>query len=402
MIDTLPEDIINLILNFLESSRRELNKSKLSFFKMDINYILSLRKINKFFKGYIEKQQNTWEKIVRNNYNGTYNNFYNLSVPILNSRSNEIDDLCLKNTPLNIFRWLFDNNLYLSVKNIQKLIIKNRIDVLKLGFHYDEFLKTLFNRFYLCSSNDILSLSQNISPISTALQYNRLEIIKLLLESSSHGNPYLEQIDTIFNESIKYIKIGILNYLVVNHYDKLKEQINRKFLTIILRFDNIEDTLFYIIINNKAKVTRDTIKSIISKNYIDLFKYCYKKYNFYKCKNNSDLLLKCVETYSFVIFDYLMSEEGVYINPDEFSSVFLSKRKHNTLFLNMILDKYLYLIINGSNIISVAIKNKVNNERIEQLIMYGYKYDEKDIINVLNDKNFKLAKTMINLYPNIP
>ena len=97
-----------------------------------------------------------------------------------------------------------------------------------------------------------------------------------------------------------------------------------------------------------------------------------------------------------------MSEEGVYINPDEFSSVFLSKRKHNTLFLNMILDKYLYLIINGSNIISVAIKNKVNNERIEQLIMYGYKYDEKDIIHVLNDKNFKLAKTMINLYPNIP
>ena len=114
MIDTLPEDIINLILNFLESSRRELNKSKLSFFKMDINYILSLRKINKFFKGYIEKQQNTWEKIVRNNYNGTYNNFYNLSVPILNSRSNEIDDLCLKNTPLYIFRWLFDNYLYLS------------------------------------------------------------------------------------------------------------------------------------------------------------------------------------------------------------------------------------------------------------------------------------------------
>ena len=146
----------------------------------------------------------------------------------------------------------------------------------------------------------------------------------------------MEQIESIFNESIKYINTGILNYLIVNHYDKLKEQINRKFITIILRFDNIEDILFYITINDKAKITRDTIKSIISKDYIDLFKYCYKKYKFNLMKNNSDLLLKCLEVNSFVIFDYLM-DERVYIHPVEFSQVLLSKRKHNTLFLNMIL-----------------------------------------------------------------
>tara|TARA_B100000686_G_C16676153_1_gene909245 strand:- start:416 stop:1123 length:708 start_codon:yes stop_codon:yes gene_type:complete len=234
--------------------------------------------------------------------------------------------------------------------------------------------------------------------MSTAVQYDRVDIVKLLLESSTHGNPYLDQIDSIFEDSIKYINTGTLKYLLVNHYEKLKETINRKFNTIILRFSNIEDILFYIIINQKAQITRENIKSILSKNYIDLFKYCYK--NHLQSKNNSDLILKCLESNSFIIFDYLM-ENGSYINTSEFSTAFLSKKKHNTIFLNMILDKYLDLLPENSRIISLSIRNKVDSARLEKLINNNYHYDEKDIITVLEHKNIKLAKLMINGYQDI-
>jgi hypothetical protein len=397
MIDTLPEDVITLILNNLEKSNPLNDSTDLSYLKMDINFILSLRNINKYFKNYIETKKNIWFEILRDNRNGCFNTLITEDncVKILDNRSKEIDDLCLKNTPLHVFQWLFENNIHLSIKNIHNLIIKNRVDVFNKGLQYREFLKIIFNRFHLCSNNDILSLSKNINPMSTAVRYDRVNIIKLLLEKSKHGNPYLDQIESIFEESIKYLKTGTLNYLLVNYYHKLKEVINRKFNTIILRFSNIEDTLFYIVVNQKVQITRENMKSLISKNYIELFKYCYEKN--IRGKNNSDLLLKCVESNSFVIFDYLM-ENGSYINPSEFSSVFLSKKKHNIIFLNMILDKYVDLLPLNTNIISLSIKNKVDFERIQKLINNNYHYDEKDIIIILEDKNIKLAKLMINAY----
>ena len=155
MIDNLPEDVINLILNNLED-KNHITKN-ISYFRMNVNYILSLRNINKFFKEYIEKQKNLWcvlpsDKIIDINV-------------IHDKRSREIDTLCLKNTPVSTFIWLFENNLHLSIKNIQNLIIKNRVDVVRQGLHYSEFLKLLFNRFHLCSNNDILSLSNNVMVI---------------------------------------------------------------------------------------------------------------------------------------------------------------------------------------------------------------------------------------------
>mgnify|MGYP004367075263 CR=1 FL=1 len=53
---------------------------------------------------------------------------------------------------------------------------------------------------------------------------------------------------------------------------------------------------------------------------------------------------------------------------------------------------------NNSNIVSLSIKNKVDSNRIEKLINNNYYYDEKDIIIILEDKNIKLAKIMINAY----
>ena len=402
MIDTLPEDIINLIFNNLEENNPcKYDMGKVSFLKMDINFILSLKGVNRFFKRYIEEKEDMWVKITNNGYLESYQNIDPRPRAILDSRSSQINDLCLKNTPCHVFRWLMDNNIVLSLKNIQNLIIKNRVDVIRNGFHYEEFLKTIFNKFHLATSNDIFGMSQNTSPMITAVKNDRVEIVKLLLESSSYGNPFIDQIESIFIETIKYIHRGTLSYLIVNHYDRLRETINRKFSTLIMRFNNIEDILFYIVVNAKANVTRDTMKSLISKNYIELFQHCYTKYGYDDFKNNSDLLGKCIEYNCFVLFDYLMTKNS-YINPSEFSALFLSKRKHNIVFVNMIIDKYLNLIPLKEKLIKMCIREKIDDKRITQLILQGYHYDEKDIIEVLNVKNIQLAKTMINSYSNIP
>jgi hypothetical protein len=232
--------------------------------------------------------------------------------------------------------------------------------------------------------------------VTTAVKYDRLDIIKLLLETSTHGNPYLDQIESIFEDSIKFINKGTLNYLIVNHYDKLQELINRRINTIILRFHNIEDILFYIFINKKVAITREIMNSIISKKYFELFKYCYHP-KFSSSKNNSDFLVKCIGSDSFIIFDYLM-ENKCYINQSEFSAVFLSKKKHNIIFLNMILDKYTNLLTKRTDIISMCINNKVDSSRIEKLVDKKFTYNEHEIIKILELKDMKLAKIMINSF----
>jgi hypothetical protein len=118
MIDNLPDDVINLILNNLEDDNPFIS-SDISYIGMDIDFILSLRNINKFFKGYIEKQKNIWS---------VAGEAGNTSI-IINRRSDEIDKLCLKKTPCYIFKWLFENNINLTIKNMEKLIITNRVDV---------------------------------------------------------------------------------------------------------------------------------------------------------------------------------------------------------------------------------------------------------------------------------
>ena len=47
------------------------------------------------------------------------------------------------------FKWLFDNNLYLSINNINNLIVHYRVDIIKLLLKYNNLKDILFNRFYL-------------------------------------------------------------------------------------------------------------------------------------------------------------------------------------------------------------------------------------------------------------
>ena len=51
-------------------------------------------------------------------------------------------------------------------------------------------------------------------------------------------------------------------------------------------------------------------------------------------------------------------ENGSYIHPSEFSEYFLSKKRHNIIFLNLVIDKYSELISKRNKLISLCIREK--------------------------------------------
>tara|TARA_Y100001970_G_C14253609_1_gene873530 strand:+ start:4181 stop:5377 length:1197 start_codon:yes stop_codon:yes gene_type:complete len=396
MIDCLPQEIITIILNELEnnSNFRSIN-NQFFFINMDINTILNLKRINLFFKHCIENISSAWLDISKNNKNlfkciGT-NTVQSIKV----IRSQHIDILCKKKTSIHTFKWIFQNNLSFSLQNIKTLIINNRIDVLKLGFQYEEFLNTIYNRFHICQNNDIISLSQHNNPILIAVEYDRLHIIRLLLESSSFGNPFLDQITSILDICIKYTNKNLLNYLILNHYERISQMINNRFSLIILRFNNIEDILFYLIINKRVHINKKVLHSIIIKNYKELFIYCFT--HFTGTVNNSDLILKSVEYNSIDIFKYLLDNSN-YINKHEFSSTFFSKKIFDPLMIHLIIDDYLYLVPKKYKLINISLKYEIPNEKIFKLIDEGYFIQEEDIIHSIQNKNIELARYLINNY----
>ena len=222
MIDQFPDDIIRYIIKHLENNHIE---GVAIFFEMDFQQILILKKINRYFNQIISQLQNSWllipNKYLSNNVNinDSHNLLQNTShlINIKKERSEKLDSLCKKKTSLSTFTWLMDNNIFFSLSNIKTLIMNGRIDVIKKGFYYKEFLDLIFNRFYIdpTKSNEIFSITENINPIVVAIEYNQLNIVKLLLESSSHGNPFLNMIPSLLDLSIKYINKTILSYLII-------------------------------------------------------------------------------------------------------------------------------------------------------------------------------------------
>ena len=58
MIDSLPEEVLNLIINNLEENNpSKYERTKISFYRESILYVLSLRNVNRFFKNFIESQK---------------------------------------------------------------------------------------------------------------------------------------------------------------------------------------------------------------------------------------------------------------------------------------------------------------------------------------------------------
>ena len=316
------------------------------------------------------------------------------SLSISKKRSSEIDILCKKKTSVKTFKWLMENNIFFSLGNIKNLIIYNRIDVIKCGFFYKEVLDILFNRFYIDNTkhNEIFSISENINPITVASEYGRLNIIQLLLEVSTHGNPFLYYIPSILDLSIKYNYKSILSYVLINHYSKVKNIIEYRIVSIIYRIDKSEDILFYLLITKNIVVTEDILLSIITKKYYDLFVYCVLKNNVKI--NYEKMIYKSIETDSDKILNFLRERQSKVII--KIPKSFLSRRKYNTESLLNLIKNHLDIIPKDYGIIRILIEYNIPNEYIYPLIDKEYIYNETDIINSINNRNISLAKYLIN------
>ena len=141
----------------------------------------------------------------------------------------DIQEICLKNTSIQTFNWIFKNDI-------------QRVDVFSLCVLNEYFLKTIFNRFYVHvdEHNDIFSFIETKNPLIIAGINNRIEIIKILLTKKQRRNPYLDLIGDLLDISIKYNHKNLLSYLIIYHYEKIKDSIQRKLNTIIYRISKCE------------------------------------------------------------------------------------------------------------------------------------------------------------------
>ena len=393
MLDLVPNDILFNIIKKLESNDTiYYNEEIFTFYEIGVITILNLKRINKYFYSFINSLRGSWKKIPTKGF--IENKIDEKSLSISKKRSSEIDILCKKKTSVKTFKWLMENNIFFSLGNIKNLIIYNRIDVIKCGFFYKEVLDILFNRFYIDNTkhNEIFSISENINPITVASEYGRLNIIQLLLEVSTHGNPFLYYIPSILDLSIKYNYKSILSYVLINHYSKVKNIIEYRIVSIIYRIDKSEDILFYLLITKNLVVTEDILLSIITKKYYDLFVYCVLKNNVKI--NYEKMIYKSIETDSDKILNFLRERQSKVII--KIPKSFLSRRKYNTESLLNLIKNHLDIIPKDYGIIRILIEYNIPNEYIYPLIDKEYIYNETDIINSINNRNISLAKYLIN------
>ena len=324
----------------------------------------------------------------------------------------EINDICKKQTSTITFDWLFRNNVSFSLENIKQLIIYNRTDVFHKGFFFQSFLKQLFNRFYINRDpyNDIFSFTETKNPLMVAGINNRIEIIKLLLDKSTIGNPYTNSIDGLLDIAIKYNHKNLLSYLIINHFSKIKGIIDHKLNSIIYRVNDCEDILFYLLVNKKINIYSKHLRGIISKHYNELFSHYYSlncvEFGY---TQKLQLLTDCVLYNNITIFNLIFEKVISEISNKEFTKIlFENKRKslkHDPEFIYNIINNHIDHIEKESAIINICIINDIEEDTIIKLINNDYSFTVNDMENMLKNGRYKLlevACSKVNNGFNVP
>ncbi len=403
MLDQLPPEILLNIIHKLDNNNTE---ETFQFLELKICTLLELKKVNRNFYSVIDTLKESWIIIPDKNISDTINESKcdeviqrtKELITIKKRRNMDIDNLCKKRTSIKTFRWLMDNNIFFSLTNIKTLIVNDRIDVIRLGFFYKEFLDILFDRFYIdyTKGTEIFSITENINPLIVSAENKRLNIIKLLLETSTIGNPFLEQIPSLLDMSIKYNYKALLSYLVVYHYEKVSSYLNPRMISsIIHRIEKSEDILFYLIQTNKIMVDSKIISDLIIKDYNDLFIYCIKLYPEELNNNYKEYIIQSINVDSIVILNHLMIEYGLRIGKNLFSDLFFRKKNYKVKSIENIIENYLYLIKKECPIIRLCIDYSVGNRYIYRLIDEGYSYTNEELHDVLNNDNIELLKYFV-------
>lgn len=315
-----------------------------------------------------------------------------------NNIKKEIDIYLRKNTNIRQIEWLFNNHVNFTLDHIRTIIIYNKVDIIQKGFYYQNFLKLIFNRFYLNeqNSNDLYSTIECKNPLIIASKYNRVNIVKLLVESCTVGNPYTKVLNGILDIAVTYGHKDLFCYLVTYHYESISQLMRSKFNKIIHRFDNCEDIFFYMIVNDKIVYDWKILLACISKKYYDLFFYIYPKL---KIKNRLDLLNKTIHMNDINLFNYVLDDYR--LTNDFFSEIITINHLNHKFtedFLYNILNNHIDRIIKTSSIIHVCLKNNINNDSIINLINQGYYYDDNEMLFSLKNKRIVLLKEMCNNY----
>ena len=313
----------------------------------------------------------------------------------------KINDLCCKKTTVNTFEWLMGNNISFSLTHIRSLIMKDRIDVLKSGTKYQDFLDVLFNRFYHNDFNDLFTYSDSTSPLIIAGTYNKVEVVDLLLNCRTRVNPYLKGFGSLFELSLRHIHKNLLSYLISNHYDKIKDKLNIKINTIIQRFDNIDDILFHLVLSNKVEISHKFLSGLITKvKNNDLFFYCFLNRETKDIKL-SNLFGQSILYSNYEIFNFLLSENRYEINNNILSNLLIEN-----LDEKMIKKEFIYNLINNHinrlnldiPLIKISIDNNIDEQTIEQLVIFGFNYSYEEMEIVLNNRKLNLLKVLVNYY----
>ena len=368
-MNDLPYEIYDCILSNL--------KHNLVINIINLSKFYKLRIINKSFKNYIDNVDD-----------------------LIYFRVNDIDmifnRLCrigyIKN-----FEWLFNNNLYLSINNINNLIIHYRGDVIKLLVKYNNLKDILFNRFNLFSVNeslDIISLTKSDNPLVTCgMVFNskttNMDVIKLLLDKDIINNPYIHQIPSLFITAIKYNNIVVIKYLVTFYYDNIIH-LSYKLISYMMCSNNNDDLFFYLVQNDKITINDNFLINCIKKEYNDLFIFSYEKIDFneYKYKNYLPYIYK---NNNIELFNYILKN----IPNINLQFIIHDMIKYNNMFnfISLLLNKYFDEIPKDSLFIKLCIKNEIEHTIIKHLVDNNYKCTKEDLNYFIKNISKKINTT---------
>jgi len=374
MLDLLPNDVLQMIVDHYDYSDDPLSYYGLRFVNKTFHEIITSKKKLYPLKYEYDRYSKTHEKI---------------------------NKLCCTKTSVRTFQWLMNNNIFFSLVHIRNLIMKNRIDVLRAGTKYLGFIDVLFNRFHIHDFNCFFTYSDSTSPLIVAGTYNKIEIIKLLLECSSYGNPYLKGIGALFELSLKHGHKNLLSYLVNNHSLKIKDKLNIKINTIIQRFDDVEDLLYHLVLSKKIKISHKLLSGLISKDkYNDLFIYCFLNDHVGKI-DRMNLFVQTILYNNYEIFNFLLSEDRIELNNHRFSHLLIENIEHKPIkkeFIYNLLNNHINQLNRDISLIRIGIDNDIDEKEIEQLVINGFYYSYEEMETVLEKKNMTLLKILVSHY----
>ncbi len=363
MFSTLPIDIIDTII------------IKLNYHPVEL---LELRNVNKLFR----------EKI---------NLIENMKELQLNDRTDKkLDELLRKNVSVESVGWLFDNNVQFKLKHVRTMIINNRIDLIQRGFFSQSFLKLIFNRFHInedLSENVLYAAYECNNPIIVASKYNRVEIVKLLIEKASIGNPHTKVMNGLLTIAVSYNHKNLFCYLVTYHCDSIQLLLNASKSKIIYRMDDCEDIFFYMILNDKIEMDIMILLGCIAKNYKELFFYCYKNM---KIKDRLKIIKKTIETNNYELFNYVLDDYN--ISKEILNETIFGKKEYTKEFLYNLINNHLPLIFKESDLIGICIINKVSDDIIIKLINEKFYYGDDEMAAVLSERRIDLLRMMCEKY----